>query len=66
LHGEDDARIAVTEAEQSFDALACCPRTLVRVPGHGHNDLSFDPLYWQALHRFYAELRGADGAGGSL
>jgi pimeloyl-ACP methyl ester carboxylesterase len=59
LHGEDDSLIAVSEAEQSFEALANCPRTLVRVPGRGHNDLSLHPSYWQALGRFYAGLREA-------
>ena len=59
LHGEEDSLIRVHEARAAHAAAgtAAADKELVIVPGHGHNDLSYDALYWDALGRFFARLR---------
>jgi len=57
LHGEADQLIPVREAQLSFEALRGAAPTLVRIAGHGHNDLSLAGEYWDALARFVASLR---------
>lgn len=49
LHGEKDTLIVPDEARAAFAASASSEKELVLVPGLGHNDLSFHPLYWKAI-----------------
>lgn len=56
LHGEDDEIIAKGEAERAFEAAGTTNKRLVLVPGHGHNDLSFAPVYWEAIGELVATL----------
>ena len=58
LHGADDALIPASEAQTAYDALATADKELVLVPGRGHNDLSWHPLYWEAMARFVARVTG--------
>jgi alpha-beta hydrolase superfamily lysophospholipase len=58
LHGEHDELIAPDEAHAAF-AAAGTPvpgKSLVLVPGRGHNDLSGSPTYWTALADFIAHI----------
>jgi len=52
LHGERDAVIMHAEAERALAAASCAPKHLVTIRGRGHNDLSLEPAYWQALGPF--------------
>ena len=49
LHGADDEIIPPEEARATFAALSTPDRTLVLVPGRGHNDVMLDDGYWSAL-----------------
>lgn len=52
LHGEDDALIPLAEAVRVAKACPASQRSLVTVPGRGHNDVLLDSRWWQALGRF--------------
>jgi fermentation-respiration switch protein FrsA (DUF1100 family) len=52
LHGEADDLIAAEEAELAFDAAGTAHKILRLIPGHGHNDLGYAPLYWEAMASF--------------
>lgn len=56
LHGEGDRAIAITEAEAARTASAATDKTLVRLPGKGHNDLWSHPDYGQSLAAFLARV----------
>ena len=56
LHGEDDTLIVPNEGRAAFAASTASDKTLVIVPGRGHNDLSFHPVYWGALASFVARV----------
>ncbi|MFO0609789.1 MAG: alpha/beta fold hydrolase [Polyangiales bacterium] len=58
LHGEDDALIPASEARLTHERLASADKTLTLIPGRGHNDLAWHPLYWDALARFVARVTG--------
>lgn len=52
LHGEQDALIAVHEAERTFATLGSTDKHLERIAGAGHNDLQSRDAYWTALSAF--------------
>lgn len=54
LHGERDQLIPASEGRAAFEASGARARDkrLVLIPGRGHNDLSFHPLYWEELGAF--------------
>jgi fermentation-respiration switch protein FrsA (DUF1100 family) len=52
LHGERDTLIPATEGRAAYEASGASDKRLAIVPGRGHNDLSFHPLYWEALADF--------------
>lgn len=52
LHGEEDTIIDVDEGQALYDASTSQQKTLARLPGRGHNDISFAPAYWSALKAF--------------
>lgn len=56
LHGERDAVIAHAEAERALAASASSEKCLATILGRGHNDLSLEPAYWQALGPFVDRL----------
>lgn len=56
LHGTDDDLIDPAEATRAYEASGATDKQLVLVPGHGHNDLSASPVYWDALAAFIARL----------
>lgn len=56
LHGERDELIRPEEARGTFAALGSPQKQFVLVPGRGHNDLSFSPVYDAALDEFVARL----------
>jgi hypothetical protein len=54
IHGERDWLIPISDAEALYDACAATDKTLLRVPGAGHNDLmlvGFKP-YFEAIGAF--------------
>jgi alpha-beta hydrolase superfamily lysophospholipase len=52
LHGELDSLIFHDEAERALAAAGSTDKSLVTVPGRGHNDVSAEPTYWAALAKF--------------
>lgn len=52
LHGEQDALIAVQEAERTLATLGSSDKRLERVAGAGHNDIQSHDAYWSALAAF--------------
>jgi fermentation-respiration switch protein FrsA (DUF1100 family) len=54
LHGERDTLIEPIEGQWAFDAAGTKQKEQVRVPGRGHNDLSAERVYWDAVKRFVA------------
>lgn len=56
LHGEDDDVISVDEARKAYAEAASREKTLVTIPGHGHNDISASPRYFPAIATFLATL----------
>ena len=59
LHGEEDRAIAITEAEAALAASGASDKTLVRLPGKGHNDLWSHRDYGQSLASFLARVTRA-------
>jgi uncharacterized protein len=61
LHGEHDELIAPDEAHAAFAAAGtpAADKSLVIVPGRGHNDVSGGPTYWTALAEFIARITAA-------
>jgi alpha-beta hydrolase superfamily lysophospholipase len=61
LHGERDEVIALDEARSALAAAGTdsADKTLVVVPGRGHNDVSHADLYWEALAGFIARTPSA-------
>lgn len=55
LHGAEDTLIDPIEAQWAFDAAGTPKKNQVRVAQRGHNDLSFESAYWNALAGFVAE-----------
>ncbi|MBL8921364.1 MAG: alpha/beta hydrolase [Myxococcaceae bacterium] len=55
LHGEDDSLIPLEEAVRVAGACSAASRTLVALPGRGHNDVLLDPAWWHAVERFLDE-----------
>lgn len=49
LHGAEDRLIHPSEAKATFNALSAQRKWLTFVPDRGHNDLSYSPVYWEAL-----------------
>ena len=58
LHGAMDRLIAPEEGQAAHDAVGATDKELVLIPGRGHNDVSFHPLYWEALRAFVARVGG--------
>lgn len=56
LHGGDDTMIVPAEARRAHAAAGASDKELVVIPGHGHNDVSSSPLYWDALQRFVTRI----------
>lgn len=56
LHGACDTLIGPHEAKATFNALATADKSIVFVSERGHNDLSFDGIYWSALSDFVARV----------
>lgn len=59
IHGEDDFLLPVENGQKLYDAAAAIQKTLVRIPGAGHNDLlsrRAQPIYFDALKRFFATV----------
>lgn len=52
LHGDRDQLVAPADALAALDAAGGISKELVLVPGHGHNDVSMSPVYWEALAAF--------------
>lgn len=62
LHGAEDRLIVPAEGRAVFEASGAHDKRLVMIPGRGHNDLSFHPLYWDELTAFIARAaRHGDG-----
>jgi hypothetical protein len=57
LHGAEDELIPPSEAQGALDALGSTDKHLVLVPDRGHNDVSFNPAYWDALGAFFVKWR---------
>ena len=57
LHGEMDSLISANEARAAFGASLATDKELVLVPGRGHNDLSFHPVYWSKLAAFVERMK---------
>jgi len=51
LHGALDTLIVPAEAKLAFEAAATTKKELVFIAGRGHNDLSAERAYWDALRR---------------
>jgi ADP-ribosylglycohydrolase/alpha-beta hydrolase superfamily lysophospholipase len=67
LHGAEDTLIPAAEGAANHAAAGTEDKRLVLVPGRGHNDLSFHPLYWEALGAFVGRAaEAADRRAGSL
>src|SRR5262249_39746209 len=58
-HGQNDALIAPAEAHATFQALASTQKSLKILPGVGHNDLMYAPVYWKTVGDFIAEATRA-------
>lgn len=58
LHGAQDDLIHPDEARSLYAQLGSPKKALVWVPGRGHNDLSFSPVYWAAIRDFVEGLGG--------
>jgi hypothetical protein len=56
LHGEKDTLILPREADAAHAASGAAQKTLVRVPGRGHNDVSLSLRYWEAIRDFLRSL----------
>lgn len=56
LHGEVDTLIEPSEGRAAHEASGAIDKRLVIVPGRGHNDLSYHPLYWEELAAFLARV----------
>jgi fermentation-respiration switch protein FrsA (DUF1100 family) len=56
LHGAHDELIAPGEARDALASAGAAEhdKSLVLLPGRGHNDVSGDPRYWRALADFLA------------
>jgi alpha-beta hydrolase superfamily lysophospholipase len=52
LHGERDRLLYPEEGRAAYEASGAADKQFVLVPGRGHNDVSFHPLYWEALAAF--------------
>jgi uncharacterized protein len=52
IHGERDATITVAEARSAYDALSTRNKTFELIAGRGHNDLSHEASYWDAIAAF--------------
>jgi len=52
LHGAEDDLVVPAEAKASLAAAGTDDKRLLLIPGHGHNDVSLGPSYWQALASF--------------
>lgn len=51
LHGAEDTLIVPAEAKLAFEAGGTTAKEIVFIPGRGHNDLSAERAYWDALAR---------------
>lgn len=56
LHGEEDRAITIREAEAALAASPAPDKSLVRLPGKGHNDLWSHPDYDRALGAFLSRI----------
>lgn len=56
LHGANDTLIPPIEGIAAYDAAGTQDKRLVIIPDRGHNDVSFHPLYWEALRAWVAHL----------
>jgi fermentation-respiration switch protein FrsA (DUF1100 family) len=52
IHGERDTTVAVAEARSAYDALSTNAKTFALIPGRGHNDVSRETSYWDAIKAF--------------
>ncbi len=56
LHGGADTLIRPSEAETAYSACSSETKTLVVIPGFGHNNVSFSEQYWQTLQRHLSSI----------
>lgn len=56
LHGAEDRLIVLEEGRAAYQASASQDKHLAVIPSRGHNDLSYHPLYWEALAAFVARI----------
>jgi hypothetical protein len=56
LHGARDELVVVDEARRAHAEAGSQTKSLVVIPGHGHNDVSLASMYWSELARFIASV----------
>jgi alpha-beta hydrolase superfamily lysophospholipase len=56
LHGSHDELIPATDGKAAYDSAKALDKRLVLIPGAGHNDLMFHPLYWESIARFVSDV----------
>jgi fermentation-respiration switch protein FrsA (DUF1100 family) len=56
LHGARDTLVAPDEGLRAHRTAGGGTKTLVLVPGRGHNDVGLAEAYWQALRDFVAAV----------
>lgn len=59
IHGEEDQLLPVTHGQALFDASSVTGKTILRIPGAGHNDLLWvgQQRYFSALNQFIQNYR---------
>jgi alpha-beta hydrolase superfamily lysophospholipase len=60
LHGNRDELIPATDGEAAYASARTRDKRLVFIPGAGHNDLMFHPLYWESIARFISDVAKRD------
>ncbi len=63
VHGAGDQLINPSEAKENLAALGSTTKRLVLVPGRGHNDVSLEEVYWEALGALVDSLVGTPASG---
>ena len=68
IHGERDWIIPIGDAEALYEASAGQPKTLIRIPGAGHNDLMLvgRQTYFNAIADFCGKPAPSDTAAAAL
>jgi len=58
MPGANDTLIPPAEGIAAHDAAGAADKQLVIIPGRGHNDISFHPLYWDTLRAWLTHVTG--------